>query len=128
METCPFCELPEDRIIMREGPCVAVLDQYPVAEGHTLIIPTRHVSSFCDLEQGEWAAILDLAKRLSCGLSADDPSIESFNIGINDGPAAGQTIPHLHVHLIPRRTGDVEQPRGGVRGVIPCKRDYPCIN
>lgn len=125
MNPCPFCALTADRIAAEDGPCRAVADHYPVSRGHHLIIPTRHVASFRDLNDAEWSAIHRLATNLATRLQEDDPSIEGFNLGINDGPAAGQTIFHVHVHLIPRRRGDVRRPRGGVRGVIPGKRDYP---
>lgn len=124
MNECPFCSLPEDRVIDREGDCVAVYDLFPVSRGHTLIVPDRHVASFRELSEAEWASILRLAQRLGARRRQEDPSIAGFNLGINDGPAAGQTIFHAHVHLIPRRVGDVEHPEGGVRGVIPGRARY----
>lgn len=121
---CPFCTA-GDRVIAEDGPCFAIHDAYPVTRGHTLIIPRRHISSFREMTPEEWLAVHRLACRIAQELQADDPSIAAFNCGINDGRAAGQSIPHVHVHLIPRREGDVGRPRGGVRGVIPHRRDYP---
>lgn len=125
MNNCPFCEIPASRITAEDGPCIAVLDRYPVSRGHHLLVTRRHVASFLDLTAEEWQAIHCLARTLAQRMQQDDLAIQGFNLGINDGPAAGQTIFHVHVHLIPRRTGDVRRPRGGVRGVIPGKQDYP---
>ena len=120
---CPFCELPAERVLFRNDAAVAVRDAYPVTLGHTLAIPFRHVASFFDATQPErdaMLALLDLAKQQ---LQAEfGPA--GYNIGINDGAAAGQTIGHLHMHLIPRYPGDRPDPRGGVRWVIPDKADY----
>ena len=125
MKTCPFCHLPPERIIAEDGPCLAILDLFPVSGGHTLIIPCRHITSFREMSAEEWAAIHRLAQRFAASLSKEDATIRGFNLGINDGVCAGQSIPHAHVHLIPRREGDVPQPRGVVRGVIPCHKNYP---
>lgn len=125
MKTCPFCHLPPERIIAEDGPCLAIHDLFPVSEGHTLIIPRRHIASFREMTAEEWAAVHRLSQTVADSLSEKDASIRGFNLGINDGTCAGQSIPHAHVHLIPRREGDVPQPRGGVRGVIPCCRNYP---
>lgn len=125
MTPCPFCEVPPERVLKKDGPCVAVRDRYPVSPGHTLIVPRRHVASFRDMTPEEWAAAHRLAQAVAADLQREDRTIEAFNLGINDGRAAGQTIPHAHIHLIPRRTGDVRRPRGGVRGIIPGKADYP---
>jgi ATP adenylyltransferase len=125
MNDCPFCQLAPERVTAQEGPCVAITDHYPVSKGHHLILPRRHVASFRELTEEEWMAIHRLARTLAQQMQQDDPSVQGFNLGINDGQAAGQSIFHVHVHLIPRRTGDVRRPRGGVRGVIPGKQDYP---
>ena len=122
---CPFCALPPDRVAAADGPCVAFLDAFPVSQGHHLIVPLRHVPSFCDLSPDEWAAAHRLAQRLADDLRRADPSIDGFNFGANDGTAAGQTVFHCHLHLIPRRSGAPPPPRGGVRGVIPGRADYP---
>ncbi len=124
MSTCPFCVLNEDRILMERGGLRVIADAYPVTNGHLLILPVRHVVSFRELSDSEWREVLALIKLWTERLTAQDPSIAGFNVGINDGEAAGQTILHAHVHLIPRRAGDVPNPRDGVRGVIPGKASY----
>ena len=122
-ESCPFCELPQDRIVNQNDLAMEIRDGYPISPGHTLIIPKQHVGSFFELSPAEVDAMLDLlgiAKRnLDTQFSPD-----SYNIGINDGPQAGQTVPHVHMHLIPRYQGDVKDPRGGVRWLIADKADY----
>ena len=102
--------------------CV-VLDGYPVSRGHTLVIPKRHVGSFFELEGNERDDILSMLDQAKTHLNAEYAP-DGYNIGINDGPAAGQTVPHLHVHLIPRYRGDQDDPRGGVRWIFPEKADY----
>jgi diadenosine tetraphosphate (Ap4A) HIT family hydrolase len=124
MEKCIFCELPEDRIILRGEYCFAIRDAYPVSPGHTLIIPRRHVASFFDLSPEEWMETREMAQVLSRELREDDSSITGFNLGINAGEDAGQTVFHVHVHLIPRRSGDVPRPEGGVRWIFPDKACY----
>ena len=120
---CPFCALPAERVLFRNDAAVAVRDAYPVAPRHTLVISVRHLATFFDatlLEREPMLVLLDAAKQQ---LQAEfDPA--GYNIGINDGAAAGQTICHLHMHLIPRYPGDRPDPRGGVRWVIPEKADY----
>ena len=123
LKTCPFCTLPEYRIVDHNALAVVINDGFPVSLGHTLIIPKRHVGSFFELNTDEQHAMLALIKTTKTKLDqAHAP--DSYNIGINDGPEAGQTIPHVHMHLIPRYQGDVEDPRGGVRWLIPHKADY----
>jgi len=100
-----------------------VLDGYPVSRGHTLIIPKRHVGSFFELETKEREDILSMLDEAKTRLDASYAP-DGYNIGINDGPAAGQTVPHLHIHLIPRYEGDQGDPRGGVRWIFPEKADY----
>lgn len=120
---CPFCALPVSRVLARNDFAITLRDAHPVTPGHTLVIPVRHVSSFFDATHAEreaMLALLDLAKQQ---LQAEfNPA--GYNIGINDGAAAGQTIAHLHMHLIPRYLGDRADPRGGVRWVMPEKADY----
>jgi len=120
---CIFCNLEPDRIISESDYTVTIRDGFPVSEGHTLIIPKRHVQSFFELQAVEKAAVLqalDEAKEI-----LDQKfSTDGYNIGINDGEAAGQTIMHLHVHLIPRYKGDTPDPRGGVRWIFPEKAKY----
>lgn len=123
-EACLFCEMEHDRYILENAYAYAIEDKFPVTEGHSLIIPKRHVEAYFDLSQEENNAIFELVKIRKKQLMEGDPSIDGFNVGINVGEAAGQTVFHVHVHLIPRRKGDVEDPQGGVRGVIPEKRRY----
>ena len=119
---CPFCTLPATRIVGETGLATAIRDGYPVSPGHALIIPRRHVSSFFDTTAAEREEML-LLDRTKARLDAElKPA--AYNIGINDGPAAGQTITHLHIHLIPRFAGDSVDPRGGVRWVLPDKAKY----
>ena len=99
----------------------AIRDGNPVTPLHTLIIPRRHVESFFDLHGAERNAIFALLDEMKSDIQKKDETVEGFNVGVNNGEAAGQSVPHVHVHLIPRRRGDVENPRGGVRGVIPRK-------
>ena len=124
MKDCIFCNLEPSRIEDRNEFFVAIKDLYPVTEGHTLIIPNRHVESFFELTRDEEIAMLDMLNSQRQELSQLDTTITGFNVGINDGEDAGQTIMHCHIHLIPRRKGDMESPRGGVRGVIPGKQSY----
>lgn len=120
---CPFCSLPRERIWKDSAEAVAVFDGFPVTEGHTLVIPKRHVGSFFALSSDEQSAILRFVNEVRTELQQRFRP-DSFNLGLNDGPEAGQTIGHCHLHLIPRRKGDVEDPRGGVRWVIPGKARY----
>jgi ATP adenylyltransferase len=121
---CPFCDLPRDRIILENELAVAIRDGYPVTEGHTLIIPRRHVSDYFYLHQPERNSIEQLVHECRNNLLSSDKDIDGFNIGTNAGTSAGQTVSHAHIHLIPRRTGDTDNPRGGVRGVISDKQSY----
>ena len=102
--------------------CIA--DAYPVSEGHSLVIPRRHVADGLELHQPEWNAVVELLKLRREQLSAQDTTISGWTVGLNSGEAAGQTVFHAHWHLIPRREGDCVQPRGGVRGVIPDRMIY----
>jgi len=120
---CPFCSLPEARIVIADPAAVVVRDAYPVAAGHTLVIPRRHVGFFFELDQSEQIAMLTLLDRARTGLEREFAP-HGYTIGINDGRAAGQTVPHVHMHLIPRHHGDVEDPRGGIRWVLPAKARY----
>jgi diadenosine tetraphosphate (Ap4A) HIT family hydrolase len=120
---CPFCELPAARIVLSADEALVIRDAFPVSPGHTLVIPRRHVASFFELTAVERACMLELLAQAKVELDeACRP--DGFNIGINDGAAAGQTVLHLHLHLIPRYRGDVPNPRGGVRWVLPGKAKY----
>ena len=120
---CPFCSLPKDRIVSESDYTVTIRDGYPVSDGHTLILPKRHVESFFDLHAIEKAAILQALDEAKETLDGEF-SPAGYNIGINDGRSAGQTVPHVHVHLIPRYKGDTDDPRGGVRWIFPEKAKY----
>jgi diadenosine tetraphosphate (Ap4A) HIT family hydrolase len=120
---CAFCTLPSERLIDENATAMVIRDGYPVSPGHTLLIPKRHMGSFFDLSAQERGDLLTLLDRAKLVLDTEFQP-KGYNIGINDGPAAGQTVPHLHVHLIPRFEGDVSDPRGGVRWVIPDKAKY----
>ena len=124
LKDCIFCNLEQSRIEKENNFALSFKDLYPVTEGHSLFIPKRHVQSFFDLEKNEKEAIFDLLELEREELMEQDNLITGFNIGINDGSDAGQTVMHCHVHLIPRRNGDMSDPRGGVRGVIPEKQSY----
>jgi diadenosine tetraphosphate (Ap4A) HIT family hydrolase len=109
--------------VEESGLSVAIRDGFPITDGHTLVIPKRHVASFFDATEGERQELLSLIDEVKEQLE-NEYSPDAYNIGINDGSAAGQTVKHLHIHLIPRYKGDVVDPRGGVRWVIPDKADY----
>jgi diadenosine tetraphosphate (Ap4A) HIT family hydrolase len=121
--TCPFCNRDQSKVLMANDHAFAFLDGFPVTPGHSLIVPKRHISSFFEATKQEQAAMFDLVAQMRELLLAER-SPDGFNIGINDGPAAGQTVMHLHIHLIPRYTGDTEDPRGGVRWIMPVKAPY----
>jgi diadenosine tetraphosphate (Ap4A) HIT family hydrolase len=120
---CPFCNPDSERITRESDLAFALRDGFPVSKGHMLVIPKRHIASFFDLTDDEYkeirALLIESKKLLDHEFSPD-----GYNIGVNDGPAAGQTVPHLHFHLIPRYQGDREDPRGGIRWILPEKADY----
>lgn len=120
---CPFCaRIAAGDFTARRGAVVAFPDLHPLTPGHTLIVPVRHVARVLDLSDDErrdlWGLALETERLLAQG-DADD-----FNLAVNDGPAAGQTVGHLHLHVIPRRSGDVADPRGGVRWMMPERAVY----
>ena len=120
---CPFCTLPEGRVVHGSEHGVVIRDAFPISPGHTLVVPRRHVGSFFELypnERHQLLDLLDLAKRSLDG----ELNPGGYNIGVNDGAVAGQTVPHLHIHLIPRYAGDQQDPRGGVRWLFPEKARY----
>lgn len=118
---CIFCN-PTDIVINGEY-AYSRFDGFPVSEGHCLIIPKRHVGSIDELDDMELKDLYTVLHQTKI-LLIETYLPDGFNIGINEGEAAGQTVPHLHIHLIPRYEGDVVCPRGGVRGVIPSKKEY----
>jgi diadenosine tetraphosphate (Ap4A) HIT family hydrolase len=123
VSSCPFCWLTPERIVRQGQLAVVIRDGFPVSPGHTLIIPKRHVASFFEVTEAERAELLLLLAEARSGLEREYRPA-GYNVGINDGTAAGQTVPHLHIHLIPRYDGDQKDPRGGVRWVIPSKAVY----
>jgi diadenosine tetraphosphate (Ap4A) HIT family hydrolase len=121
--TCPFCTLPRERLVFESEFAFVVRDAFPVSPGHMLVVPRRHVASFFETTTGEQAALLKLLNLARIEISRQFAPA-GFNVGINDGAAAGQTIAHVHIHLIPRYPGDCDDPRGGVRWVLPEKAAY----
>ena len=121
---CAFCDMPAARIVAENELSYAVRDLYPVTPQHTLVIPKRHVADYFDLYQPERNAAQALLEAEREKIRSTDKEVSGFNVGINCGEDAGQTIFHRHIHMIPRRKGDVDDARGGVRGVIPAKRVY----
>jgi len=121
---CLFCNKKKQKIVYKSKSFFVVRDSYPVTKLHTLIIPHRHVSNFFDLNSNEFIELNKIIKKQRQTLLILDKKITAFNIGVNAGKDAGQSIMHCHIHLIPRRKGDIKNPRGGVRGVIPSKQKY----
>jgi diadenosine tetraphosphate (Ap4A) HIT family hydrolase len=120
---CPFCALPNEMIVESHPLAVVKRDSFPVTQGHSLIIPRRHVQSFFESTEEERLAILVLLQRAK-SLLDEQYRPDGYNVGINDGAVAGQTIMHVHVHLIPRYRGDSDDPRGGIRCIFPDKAAY----
>ena len=133
-QACPFCSPDSTRIMLSNTHAIAIYDGFPVSPGHCLIVPKRHIASFFEATREEQTALFDLlAEMRQLLLNPPQPPFDKvgslsvpdgFNIGINDGAAAGQTVMHLHIHLIPRYAGDQPDPRGGVRWIFPEKAPY----
>ena len=121
---CLFCNIKESGLAKENDLAYVSYDSYPVAEGHCLVIPKRHVKDYFDLSDEEILACNDLIKEIKNEIIEKDNSVKGFNIGSNAGKISGQSILHCHIHLIPRRAGDVENPQGGIRSVIPSKQHY----
>ena len=121
---CIFCNKSKLNIVFEDETFYVIRDAYPVTKDHTLIILNNHEKTYFDLEDKDIVQLNNIIKIQKQILMGEDNSITGFNIGINQGESAGQTVMHLHIHLIPRRKGDVSDPRGGVRGVIPSKQKY----
>ncbi len=119
-----FGVIDPERVLAVEDLFAVVKDKFPVTPGHTLIIPRRAVLRFAELNAAERVRLLELVEWVQQQLAAITPAPEGCNLGVNDGPAAGQTMPQFHFHVIPRRAGDVADPRGGVRWVVPEKAKY----
>jgi diadenosine tetraphosphate (Ap4A) HIT family hydrolase len=122
--TSPFLERPESDWIASNELAFAIYDRYPVSPGHALVVPRRLIATWFDASPEERQAIFELVDEVKRLLDARTPAPDGYNIGINCGEAAGQTVLHLHVHVIPRYRGDVPDPTGGVRHVIPGKGNY----
>jgi ATP adenylyltransferase len=121
---CIFCNLQEARVEIKNSLAMAFEDRYPVTEGHMLVSPLRHTPSFFDLGASEQKACFLMLEQAKERIMHRDSTVSGFNVGVNDGRDAGQTVMHCHVHLIPRRKGDVADPRGGIRHVIPSRGSY----
>ena len=121
---CIFCHIPKDRIFFENDLIYAIFDGFPVTKYHSLIIPKRHIKDFFNLSEDELLSANKILHQMKEHILAIDESVTGFNIGMNAGESAGQTVFHCHIHLIPRRDGDVENPRGGVRHTIPGKGSY----
>jgi len=123
-DPCIFCNVRKEDMIYENKYAFVSYDSYPVSKFHSLIIPKRHIRNYFDLDEKELNACNQLIKKIRTKIEKHDNLVEGFNLGTNAGIVAGQTIMHCHIHLIPRRKGDVENPQGGVRGVIPLKQHY----
>lgn len=121
---CLFCNAKESGIAAENEFAYASYDSYPVSNFHCLIIPKRHVKDYFEMSDEELLACNDLIIKIKNEILAKDKTVKAFNIGTNAGKISGQSIMHCHIHLIPRREGDVENPQGGVRSVIPKKQHY----
>ena len=121
---CIFCKIRKEELQFENNLAFSSKDSFPVSKYHSLIIPKRHVENYFDLTKEEVLACNELILKTKQNILEHDPSIKGFNIGTNAGKVAGQSIMHCHIHLIPRREGDVEDPQGGVRSVIPKKQHY----
>lgn len=120
---CPFCPPPADHILIERPLAFVKRDGYPLTKGHALVIPRRHVATFFETTTEERLALLELLDEAKAMLDREHRP-DGYNIGINNGPAAGQTIMHVHLHIIPRYAGDVGDPRGGIRMIIPERANY----
>ena len=121
---CLFCNTEESGFTVQNELAYASYDTYPVSKYHCLIMPKRHIKDFFELTDEELVACNDLIRKVKDEVLKKDPNIDGFNLGTNIGRVSGQSILHCHFHLIPRRLGDVENPQGGVRSVIPHKQHY----
>ena len=121
---CLFCNIKESGLADENTLAYASYDAYPVSKLHCLIIPKRHVKDYFELTNDEVIACNELIKKIKVEILLKDTSVKGFNIGSNAGITAGQSVLHCHIHLIPRRKGDVENPQGGIRSVIPIKQHY----
>ena len=121
---CLFCNTNSKEYLIENDLAFATFDSYPVSKNHLLVIPKRHVENYFDLSNDEILACNEIIKLSKKKLEKDDQTIKGFNLGSNNGIVAGQSINHCHIHMIPRRSGDVDNPQGGVRAVISSKQHY----
>ena len=121
---CIFCKIRKEELQFENQLAYSSIDSYPVSEFHSLIVPKRHVETYFELTKKEIQACNELILKTKEKILKQDSSVKGFNIGTNVGKSAGQSIMHCHIHLIPRREGDVDNPQGGVRSVIPNKQHY----
>ncbi len=121
---CLFCNTSKKEIIFENNLAFVAFDSYPVSQFHSLIIPKRHIQNYFDLTNDELLACHGLLLKIKNKINSDDNTVGGFNIGANSERIAGQSILHCHIHLIPRREGDVDNPQGGVRSVIPSRQHY----
>jgi diadenosine tetraphosphate (Ap4A) HIT family hydrolase len=123
--SCPFCTIPEDDRVLDTRDVIGIFDLYPVTPGHLLLVTRRHVETWFDANEGERAA---LVRAIDNAVAVIEATLkrrpDGYNIGFNSGAAAGQTVNHLHLHVIPRFDGDLDDPRGGIRGAVPHRRIY----
>jgi len=123
MQDCPFCDVQPERVVAETALTLTIRDGFPVSPGHTLVIPRRHFADLFDASEAEIAEIWQ-ALRLAATELTREYALDGFNVGVNVGGAAGQTVMHLHWHLIPRYRGDQPDPRGGIRRIFPARADY----
>jgi ATP adenylyltransferase len=121
---CPFCDLSGRPVLAFNERAVAIPDANPIKPGHTLILPRRHAAGYFELTRAEIEAMHELLHRVRRHLVARDPSIAGFNVGVNDGEVAGQSVTHVNLHVVPRHAGDVADPRGGIRRFWPEPQPY----
>ena len=121
---CIFCNVRKEELVFENELAYSSMDSYPVSKFHSLIVPKRHVQDYFKLSIEEVKACHELILKTKEKILKEDTTVKGFNIGTNSGKTAGQSIMHCHIHLIPRREGDVDNPQGGVRSVIPLKQHY----
>ena len=121
---CLFCNTSKKEIIFENNLAFVAFDSYPVSQFHSLIITKKHIQNYFDLTNNELLACHSLILRIKNKINSEDNTVKGFNIGVNSEKVAGQSIFHCHIHLIPRRKGDVDNPQGGVRRVIPSRQYY----
>jgi len=124
MSHCEFCEIDLSRVLDEDKHSFVVQDAYPISTGHMLVVPKAHVADWFELSTAEHVSMIHLLQKHRARLMQADSTIDGFNFGANCGESAGQTIMHCHLHLVPRRFGDADDPRGGIRWVLPASAKY----